>query len=468
MPAVHELDRAVGLERYATDSPGTGGRLRVQPADFRVREVETVTPEPVTADPGDYPHLVVRATLRNWDTNDLARALADAVGMSRERVRWAGTKDRRAVTTQLFTLDRVDPDALPDLDGVELEVVGRLGRGLRFGDLAGNAFEVRVREVPHPERAAAVTDELAALAGDPGGGVIGVPNVFGHQRFGSRRPVTHVVGRRLLAGDPEGAVMAYVGNPSPYEPERTRAARRFVEETRDWGAAAERFPGGLRFERAICSALAGGASYKGALAELPENLRRLFVHAAQSEVFNRVVCRRLDRGLPLDRPVAGDVVCFVEERAGVTVPDPDRTQRVDADRVDVVTRHCERGRAVVTGPLVGTETELAGGEPGAVVREVLEEVGLAPADFDLPEPYGSTGTRRALLVRTAAEITRNDEDGDPEEGTAPTAGADTDSDTHTDADPSDGATLTAEFTLPKGSYATALFREYLKVDSRAL
>jgi len=453
MREAHPAERAVGMAYYVSDADGTGGRLRDGPEDFRVRELEAVDVAPLGADPGDYRHLVVRATLRNWDTNAFARALANALGVSRGRVAWAGTKDKRAVTTQLLTVADVDPADLPTIRGAALEPVGRLGRPLQFGDLAGNAFEVTVAEADRPDQAEAVTAELATFGGvdaaDGGdvrgaavdGTVVGVPNYFGHQRFGSIRPVTHLVGRHLVRGDWEGAVMAYLGGPTEDEPAATQAARRFVEATRDWAAAAERFPGGLTFERALCHGLAesGGdsaADFRAALDALPWTLQRLFVNAAQSEAFNHVLSRRLALGLPFDRAVAGDVVCFAETVGDLVVPAPDRTQRVTEDRVETVNRHAARGRAFVTAPLVGTDTELAGGEPGEIERSTLESLDLAPADFDLPEPYGSTGTRRAVLLRTAVTV---------------------------DRDP-----LRFAFSLPSGSYATVVLREYLKVDPRSL
>ncbi len=465
MRPAHPAERAVGMDHYASGADGTGGRLRASPEDFRVRELERVDAEPLSADPGAYPHLVVRATLRDRETNDFVRELADRLEMSRERVGWAGTKDKRAVTTQLVSVGGVEPDDLPAVAGADLEPVGRLGRALRFGDLAGNAFEVVVAEPERPGQVDAVTDELRSFAGRAGsdgdgglgtdaGGVgatagldgdgattVGVPNYFGHQRFGSVRPVTHRVGRRIVRGDWEGAVMAYLGDPADEEPPATREARAFVEETRDWAAAAERFPAPLSFERALCHRLAGSggaspADFRDALEALPRNLRRLFVNAAQSEAFNRIVSRRLERGLPFDRAVAGDVVCFAEEAGGLVVPDPDRVQRVTAGRVETVNRHAARGRAFVTAPLVGTGTELADGEPGEVERAALESLDLSPADFDLPAPYDSTGTRRAVLLRTDLTAER-----DP---------------------------LRFGFALPAGAYATVVLREYLKVGPRSL
>jgi hypothetical protein len=64
------------------------------------------------------------------------------------------------------------------------------------------------------------------------------------------------------------------------------------------------------------------------------------------------------------------------------------------------------------------------------VGEILDELDLDTDDFDFPGSFESTGTRRAILVRSDLDV-------DPDE-------------------------LTFEFALPSGSYATALMREYLK------
>ncbi len=476
MREAHPVEQAVGMRYYVSDPPGVGGHLRDAPQDFRVREREAVDAEPVDADTGAYPHLVLRAELQRWDTNDFAGALADRLGISRERVSWAGTKDKHAVTTQLFSVKGVGPAALPVLDGVDIEVVGRTGRPVLFGDLAGNAFEVVVREPDAPDQVDDVTAALRAFAagqtdavaeeaggvvadagpgatadgaaGTDGATTVAVPNYFGQQRFGSRRPVTHEVGLALARGDWERAVLAYVGNSHEREPAGTREARTVVEETRDWRRGLDAMPRHMGHERAMLHRLderteggdqsAADADFRAALEAVPTNLQQLFVNAAQSYVFNLIVSERLERGLPFTEPVEGDVVCFADADApdDLPVPDTDRIQRVTAERVPTVRRHCERGRAFVTAPLVGTETDLGDGDPGEIERGVLDEVGVAPADFELPGEFGSTGTRRAVAVRSDLTIER-----DP---------------------------LTFGFALPKGSYATVLLREYCKTDPREL
>ncbi|MDS0257826.1 tRNA pseudouridine(13) synthase TruD [Haloarcula sp. S1CR25-12] len=464
----HPIERTVGMEYYVSDADGVGGHLRASPEDFRVTELESFDTAPVDADTGGYPHLVCRVELRNWDTNDFASALSDRLGVSRERVSWAGTKDKRAVTRQLFSVKGIEPAALPDLDGADIEVVGRAGRPILFGDLAGNGFEIVVRDTDAPENAASVVADLREFAGEEsaddsadGGATVAVPNYFGQQRFGSRRPVTHEVGLAIVREQWKEAVLAYVGNPHEREPEDTQAARAYVDETEDWAGALDRLPRALGFERSMCHKLvenseARSASnqssergprdsgltpedFREAVETLPTNLQTLFVNAGQSYVFNRILSERLERGLPFDRPVEGDVVCFADSDApgDLPLPDTDRIQRVTGKRLPTVERHCERGRAFVTAPLVGTGTELADGEPGEIAREVLADVGLEPGDFALPGEFDSEGTRRAIQVRTELGVSR------------------------------DGDDLTFDFALPKGSYATVLLREFRKNDPAA-
>lgn len=464
MREAHPRELPTGVRYYVSDTDGTGGRLKDRVEDFRVRELEAVDVEPVDADPGSYSHLVFRATLRGWDTNDFADALSTKLGISRERVSWAGTKDKHAVTTQLFSLQGGDPP-LPNLDRAQVEVLGRTGRPVLFGDLDGNAFEIVVRDAGHPENASAIGEELRAFAcGAPANGEatgddarVGVPNFFGPQRFGSYRPVTATVGFRILDRDWAGAVREYICARSDAEPAATRDARAEVDEhwrAREWADLVNHLPRRLQYERSLLHGLAesGGdepADYKESLERLPSNLQSMFVHAAQSKLFNEVLSRRLEHELPFHEPVTGDVVCFASDdprrtspgsrerepqptEAAIDRPDNERIQHVDADRVGTVTRHCARGRAFLTAPLVGTDTAFGDGEPAEIVHSVLADHDLAPTDFDLPGAFGSTGTRRAILVRTDVTVER-----DP---------------------------LSFNFSLPKGSYATTLLREYLKCD----
>lgn len=450
----HPVEQTVGIEYYLSDTDGIGGKLRATPEDFQVREIENFAPEPLAADPGAYPELLLRVRLKSWDTNDFAARLSETLGISRERVSWAGTKDKHAVTTQLFSIHDGDPEAVQEvaIQEAEIELLGRTGRPISFGDLHGNAFQIRVRESEDAgHRIAEITETLAEFAAtdttdDGDTRMVGIPNWFGQQRFGSRRPVTHEVGLAIVREQWREAVLCYVANPFEAEPLETQRGREFVtreaaSDDPDWEACLETLPNRLGYERSMLHRLveddSSPAAFRHALEAVPWNLQQLFVNAAQSFLFNRILSERLRRGLPFDRPVAGDICCFADSDApeAIVAPDTDRLQAVSENRVAVMERHCARGRAFVTAPLVGTDTELASGEAGEIERDVLAEAGVSPADFELPGEFESSGTRRAILVETALETT---------------------------FDPP-----TFSFGLPSGSYATALLREYLKTDPLA-
>ena len=433
MEPAHPIERDIGIAWYASETDDVGGRLKEDPADFRVTEVEGIDPHPIEADAAAYPHLIIRAELRGWDTFDFVDRLAGELGMHRGAINWAGTKDKAAITTQLFSVQGVDPAEIPRIPHATISVIGRFGRGLHYGDLAGNMFDIRVRDPTAPERGTQITEELTMF----GDGRAAIPNFFGQQRFGSMRPVTHRVGLAILNRDWERAVMTYLSESTDREPEDTQKAREYIASTHDWEGGLERMPGGLRHEHRLLSALQAGDSFREALSALSERLRELFVHAAQSYLFNRILSVRREQHLPVTEAVPGDTVCFATSHDQLgAIPDLSRTQHVTPDRVDTVNRHVQNGRAFVTAPLVGTDTDIGDGPADEIVAQVLDHVDVKPADFDLPQPYNSSGIVRPILTHPNLTV---------------------------EHDP-----LRFRFGLPSGAYATVVLREYLKVDPNVM
>jgi tRNA pseudouridine13 synthase len=87
-------------------------------------------------------------------------------------------------------------------------------------------------------------------------------------------------------------------------------------------------------------------------------------------------------------------------------------------------------------PLFGYETPFSDGEQADVERSVLEEEGVQLKDFNItsiPE-LSPKGDYRAAFIKVHPKFTMN-EDG-----------------------------YACEFELPKGSYATVIFREFMKTD----
>ena len=417
IPSSDPIEVSLGLCWYANEAPGIGGRIRASPEEFVVEECET--PPPLTGGP----YLVCRLTKRNWEQSKAVRAIADRLGISHRRISFSGTKDRRAVTTQLVALYHVEADAvralsIPDLS---LEPLGLANRGLALGDLAGNRFRLVVRDCDGADLEARCAAARTAVGA-------GTPNYVGLQRFGVVRPVTHVVGRLLAAGDVAGAVTAYIGQSFPTESDPVREAREAYLADRDPKAALARFPVPLRFERAMLHHLAGAPDdFAGALRALPPKLASMLVSAYQSHLFNRALSARCARGVPLDEVETGDRLVFPDGRIDTVA---ERT--LGPARLLV-----KRGRAAVGIQMPGSEPFGELGETDAVTRRLMEadgvdEAGIGRAAALVGTPF--SGAVRA--VRLAADV---------------------DVAIHGDA-------VTLAFALGPGRYATTICREFMKAD----
>lgn len=426
-PTPFELERVMGIEAYATDAEGIGGRLRAEPSDFVVNEISDFT----ASEDGE--NLIVRVKKEGWETHHLLRDMARQLGISDQRIGIAGIKDKRAVTTQLMSIRGITADDLRKvaLPRVEITPLGRSNRDIAPGDLKGNEFEIVIGRIGlGRQEAAARLESITAEVRAAGG----VPNFFGYQRFGVRRPVTHLVGEKLVRGDTGGAAMDYIARSFPWESEGNREVRDRVRESRDFRLGLETYPLSLRYERTMMHRLVERpGDYAGAFRALPGSLITMFVHGFQSYLFNKVLSRRILKGSSLAVPGEGDVVCF----AG---PDGEP----DASRVELVTRKnmpdvlylLKRRRAFLALPLVGKDTPPS--MMDEITRQVLEEERVEPGHFtmaDIPE-LTSAGRWREALLPVSPEIA-----------------------------PGDGRAI-ARFFLRKGGYATTVLREYMKADPR--
>lgn len=168
------------------------GSIRQQPEDFIVDELASVEFT------GEGEHVCLHIRKRGLNTEDIARQLATLAGVTRRDVSYAGMKDRHALTTQWFSVylpGVADPDWQQlNSDAVQVLEVVRNGRKLRRGTLAGNRFQISIREFEVD--AGLLEARLQQIAGQA------VPNYFGSQRFGRggsnlERALEMFAGRRV-------------------------------------------------------------------------------------------------------------------------------------------------------------------------------------------------------------------------------------------------------------------------------
>lgn len=419
----------VGMRRYLCDSDGTGGHLKTEPEDFVVREISD---PPRAKENGEY--AIATVTTRNWETNRLIRIMSRSLGMSRTRIGFAGTKDKRAITTQLMSFRCPAEDlAKVQLKDVAISDVYIGSRAIQLGDLIGNSFEITVRDCTMDRGLIkdTVEGDIRTISGNKG-----FPNYFGVQRFGSVRPVTHLVGERLARGDIEGAVRTYISYTTPQEDPALQELRNSLKDCTDWAYAASIMPESMSFEKVMAQTLAGGEDWKGAISALPSNLQMMFVHAYQSYLFNEMLSERMARGLPLNAPVEGDVVIPLSADG---TPNHEEPIISNSKNIDLVARQVKVGRAFVTAALYGSETMLAEGEPGEIERSIAEANRLKPEDFVIPglSKCSSKGGRREILCPVKDLKASFAED-----------------------------SYSVSFSLPKGNYATCLMREFMKSEMR--
>jgi len=418
LPASAYWVHAMNVTHLTNDLPGTGGRLRHDTADFLVEELPRYEP----CGSGD--HLYVRIEKRGVSTMDAVRRVARALGVRPRDVGYAGLKDTRAVSVQTLSIEHVTEAraeaALADVPGLRVLGLARHRNKLKLGHLRGNRFVLRLRGVvpDAEERARRILGVLSER---------GCPNRFGEQRFGMRND-NDVAGCALVRGAADEAVLAILGLGGPLP--TADQARALLDE----------LPRGRGAEAALLREISRGQSPERALRAVPRNLLRLLVSAFQSRLFNRLLDARIQS---LDVLEEGDLA-YLHDRGAVFAV------------TDVVAEQPRADELLISpsGPLFGTRTTLASGAPGERERALLNESGVAPDDFRRTPAGEFRGERRPLRVPLIDAEAEDGPDVDVPDGDAESDG------------PPQGSTertLIVRFSLPRGSYATSVLAEIMKL-----
>lgn len=442
--------------------------------------------------PADYTYFILYK--ENMDTFQATGQLTENLRVSPSAFAYAGTKDRRAKTTQWVSIRRGDPLRIASAASKNRNM--KLGNfcfkpePLKLGMLRGNRFRIVIRKVTASDEKIKTAMENFREKG--------FINYFGLQRFGNCAEVpTYKVGIEILKNEWKKACILIL-KPREGDPYFMKQIREIWIKTGDAKLAYEKFfYSNKSIERSIFKWLSThGNDFKGAIDHLPRNMRLLYTHSYQSLVWNRVASRRLKdlgyRLVPgdlvfLDKSLEKEIACepvleaetAIQQTEEKETPEPEESEQTpELSRFKSLVKplteaDIESGQYTIFDivlPLPGHDITYPSNECAKWYEEILAEDGFSSEKLKLKTKMHSlAGAYRKVFIRpenldwkmvgykfpsdililSDYEKLRNLPDPVSVEGAPFQA-------------------LLLDFRLPSSSYATMALREILKVDTSAM
>ncbi len=310
---------------------GLEEKMVFEPEDFIVEELPLYQPS------GHGTHTYFAIRKRNLTTLEAINRIARELQVKASNIGYAGLKDKRAITTQVLSVESISPQQILQIELPRIEVLWakRHDHKLRVGHLRGNRFEITLRDVA-PMVFPVAQKEMERLETE------GVPNRFGTQRFGNKHD-THLIGKALLQEDLE-VVFEYL-----------------LDETEQKNNIAKR------------------------VESIPHRLRKLYLSAYQAFLFNCIVEKR---SLNLGKLYDGDVAIKHSNGAPFLVENA-QIEQLRADTFEISP----------SGPIFGYKMRQPTGIVQEMELELLASEDVKPTAFRRVAGIRLPGTRRPLRLK---------------------------------------------------------------------
>jgi tRNA pseudouridine13 synthase len=417
------IDSNETLPYLTEDLPGIGGIIKLLPEDFRVEELPLYEPC------GEGTHTYIQIKKTRLATMDALVQIGRALHIPHQQIGYAGLKDAQAITTQWISIEHIENQAIEtlDLENINVLQTKRHTNKLKMGHLQANRFTIRIRHFDGPlEQVQANTQKILTRLIQKG-----VPNYFGPQRFGKRYD-SHLLGSEIIQKNPERMMDLLLGLPDKFnDNDACYDAREFYEQ-REFEKAYNAWSPSFHDRRKALRTIMKNApksipkAKQRAFNFMDKRMKRFYVSAFQSDLFNQVLTRRLNDVNDVHQIEIGDIACKHENGACFPVTDALAEQP-----------RCDRFEISPTGPMYGYRMSQPDHRPGQIESEILSQYHLTAEDFKQMGYYKIKGTRRPLRFQPK------------------------NANLHANTDP-DGPYLQLNFDLPPGSYATTLLREIIK------
>jgi len=308
------------LEKYGIQIPEKKklplGYLKLWPQDFIVEEIaannelQTVFPDKFIHKKRDFlpedPIIYTTLVKCGLSTIEAAEDLARALNLEPKSIKFAGIKDKHAITSQLISMKRGEiaetASHLSPRSASPLSVIERLNQislpnfflknvfsgenGLYLGNLKGNQFTILIRTGPNFKK----EEFLKRLKEIEKNGFF---NFFYLQRFGVPRLTNQDCGLYVLKGDYEKAAFTAICKPGARELLYFQSLRKEIEKL--WGKweaieeVLELFPLTFRDERTVVNYLIKNPTdFLGAINQIPRVLQ-LWLTSFTALLFNKLL-----------------------------------------------------------------------------------------------------------------------------------------------------------------------------------
>lgn len=273
----------------------------------------------------------------NRDTMDAIGQIARLLNLKPSFFGTAGTKDRRAVTTQRVSMRRRNPQTLVSINndrvyGVKIGDFKFENYSIHLGHHSGNEFVIVAKNCHFSGTENLSFEQKLDIAKATIDSALdqvnqnGFINYYGTQRFGTHQIGTQEIGMKILKEDFEGAVQALLSfdpglldTPDPSslpamhreDASRARACSIFAD-TGNAQDALKHLPRRCHVESTLMRHLGRQPKdFVGALLSISRGMRTMYVHAYQSLVWNFAASKRWE--LFGSRVIKGDLVLVESE-----------------------------------------------------------------------------------------------------------------------------------------------------------
>ena len=266
-----KIDSELGLSAYSTCFSGVYGKIKQSSDDFIVREVLS---DKVLSTISNTHGLAVYILRKNGI--DTRHALLDVEKRFGLVLKSFGLKDAYAITEQ-YVQTKYISKSLENIQrkNYSLERLGFTKKPISKRDMLGNKFTIKISEI---SGSISNFHEYEKIL-----------NFFGYQRFGSKRPITHLVGKAIIQKNYQEAIDFLLNYSSKYDTKDNNKFRKLISERKSDVEVIDQLPKSMDIEITILKSLAKLNDYKIAIRKIPLQMRRFYIQAYQSYIFNKTL-----------------------------------------------------------------------------------------------------------------------------------------------------------------------------------